>query len=86
MKKKATAFALLFLNLGAFLTTVTFLPRRGSWGYSGPISYFINSRDRWDIAWGVFVAGLALSFGVYLLIQASGAFERRESSGSDEEG
>jgi hypothetical protein len=81
LKKIPTAIALLFFDLGIFVGTITFLPRRGSWGHSGPLSYFINSRTRWDIAWGVLIAVLFLSVGVFLLIQASGAFDRKHEGG-----
>ncbi len=77
MKKAPTVYALLFINLGIFVATVTFLPRRGSWGSSGPLSYFLNSRARWDIAWGVLVAGIILSIGIIFLLYAKGAFEQK---------
>lgn len=79
MKKTPTVCALLFINLGIFVATVTLLPRRGSWGSSGPISYFINSRDRWDIAWGVLVSSIILSIGIFVLLYAKGVFEQKSS-------
>jgi hypothetical protein len=77
MKKAPTVCALLFIDLGIFVATVTLLPRRSSWGSSGPLSYFLNSRDRWDIAWGVLVASIILSIGIHLLLCAKGAFEQK---------
>jgi len=79
MKKTPTVCALLFINLGIFVATATLLPRRGSWGSSGPISYFINSRDRWDIAWGVLVSSIILSIGIFVLLYAKGVFEQKSS-------
>ncbi|NNC89720.1 MAG: hypothetical protein HKN82_14790 [Akkermansiaceae bacterium] len=76
MRKLPTAVALLLIDLGIFLGAITFLPRRGAWGHSGPLSYFINSRYRWDIAWGVLVTAVILSIGIFVLLAAAGAFDR----------
>jgi len=66
---------LILVDLGVFAATVVFLPRAGTFGYSGPWSYFLNSRDRWDIAWGVLAASALLSAGLFLLLDALGAFK-----------
>ena len=79
MRSKA-AFGLLLIDLGIFVATCTFLPGRGSFGYSGPLSYFVNSRHSWDIAWGVLVAALVMSWGVFKLMDACGAFGRPSST------
>lgn len=85
MKKTPAILALLFANLGIFVGTAALLPTKGSWGSSGPISYFINSRARWDVAWGVLVACLLVSIGILLWIQARGGFEKEASgTGADE--
>jgi len=65
------------MDLGIFATTVAFLPRPGSWGHSGPWSYFINSRTRWDIAWAVLAASILISIGVFLLLEALGIFQEK---------
>lgn len=82
MKKKTTAaiLGLLTTDLGIFIATCVFLPRRGSWGHSGPLSYFINSRQRWDIAWGVLVAVIVVSAGAFLLMKAFGAFDQEDEN------
>ena len=79
MKKTPTVCALLFINSGIFVATATLLPRRQSWFSNGPISYFINSRDRWDIAWGVLVSSIILSIGIFVLLYAKGVFEQKSS-------
>ena len=76
MNKYFTALSLLMMNIGIFVGTTVFLPRNGSFGFSGPLSYFINARARWDIAWGVLVATLFLSLGVFLWLKARGVFDQ----------
>lgn len=79
MKKRLlTSIGLLLLDVGVFLATVAFLPRKGSFGFSGPWSHFINSRTRWDIAWCVLGAAVAFSVGAFLLMEAMGAFRQTE--------
>ena len=90
MKKRVIAsVGLLLTDLSIFAVTSTFLPLRGSFGHSGPWSYFINSRYRWDIAWGVLVSAVILSIAAFLFLEAFGAFETRrkriDSDGSGEE-
>lgn len=75
MKRTPTIFALLFINIGIFVGTLSLLPTRGSWMHSGPISYFVNSRDRWDIAWGILTASIIISIGVFFLLHAKRAFD-----------
>jgi hypothetical protein len=79
-KRKLAALGLLLIDLGGFVMTVAFLPRRGSWGHSGPISFFINSRDRWDIAFAVLVALLLVSAGVFALFECRGVFSKTMKS------
>lgn len=83
-RAKTAILGFLVTDLGIFLTTCVFLPRRGSWGSSGPLSYFINSRQRWDIAWGVLVASLVLSVGVFFLLKSLGAFDERQTTGRED--
>jgi hypothetical protein len=73
-----TGMGLLLVDLGVFLATVAFLPRKGSFGFNGPWSHFINSRDRWDIAWCVLVAAITCSVGVFLLMDGIGIFRKLE--------
>ena len=80
MKKIPIVYSLLFFNMGIFMATITFLPRRRSFGHNGPISYFFNSRDRWDIAWGLLIASICLSLGIFFLLQAKGLFEKKQKN------
>lgn len=81
MKRRFTAIlGLLLADLGIFIATCSFLPQRGSFGHSGLWSYFINSRSRWDIAWGVLVAAMVLSTGVFFLMESFGAFAAETKS------
>ena len=68
------AIGFIIIDLGIFASKVTFLPKRGSFGHSGPWSYFINSRARWDYAWGALVAAILISVGIFLLLEALGKF------------
>jgi hypothetical protein len=74
------AVGFILVDMGIFLTTVAFLPRPGSWGHSGPWSYFINSRTRWDIAWAVLVASIFVSAGLFLVLEALGAFKKGQGT------
>lgn len=86
MKKAPTVYALLLINLSVFIGTMTFLPRRGSWFSHGPISSFINSRGRWDIAWGILLASLILSVAVMLILHAKGAFDEKPEASEQDTG
>jgi len=72
------AMGLLIVDVGLFVLTSVFLPRRGSFGFSGPWSHFVNSRDRWDIAWGTLVAAFILSVGLFLLLEGLGVLAKRQ--------
>lgn len=60
--------ALLFLNLAVFVLAVTYLPHRGTYSYTGPVSRFVNARTDWDLAWGTLTASACVSVAVYLLL------------------
>jgi len=66
--------ALGFFNAAIFLLVALFLPRALSFNWSGPVSYFINSRRDWHIAFGVLISTLLISCGLYLLISS---FQKR---------
>jgi hypothetical protein len=71
------ATGLLLMDLAVFAATAVFLPRNvGMFHQVGLVSYFANSRMRWDIAWGIFFAALLFSAGVFLLLEALGVFQR----------
>jgi hypothetical protein len=70
------AIGFFIIDLGIFATKVTFLPKSGSFGFSGPWSHFINSRARWDYAWGALVAAILISVGIFLLLEALGKFRK----------
>ena len=72
------AVGLLLADFGIFVGSAAFLPRKGSFGFSGPWSHFVNSRERWDVAWGVLVAAITCSVGVFLLMEGLGVFRTRE--------
>jgi len=67
-----------FFNAAIFLLITLFLPRNGSFGYSGPLSYFINSRHDWHVAFGVLTSTLLISCGVFLLISSFQKKPRRD--------
>jgi hypothetical protein len=77
-KKTAAILGLLITDLGILLATCVFLPRRGSWTFHGPVSNYINSRIRWDIAWGVLLSAIVVSIGVFFLMKAFGAFDQKD--------
>ena len=60
--------ALLFLNLAVFVLAVTYLPRTGTYSYTGPISQFINARTDWGMAWATLAASACASVAVYVLL------------------
>jgi hypothetical protein len=68
MHKAKFIFALGLFNAAIFLLVTLFLPRRGSFGFDGPVSYFINSRTDWHVAFGVLIASLLISWGIYLVV------------------
>ena len=74
-KRALAVWGLLMMDLGVFAMTAVWLPRALSYGFSGPWSRFVNARVNWDIAWGMLVASLILSVGIYLLMEALGAFD-----------
>jgi hypothetical protein len=76
MKKRMLAgLGLLLIDVGVFAATLAFLPSVRSFGSSGPWSYFVNSRARWDIAWTVLVATVITSVGLFLLLEALSVFK-----------
>lgn len=67
MNNKNPVPGLLLLNLGVFFTIAAFLPRAGSYSYSGPISEFLNARMHWDIALVATIGSTLFSTGFVLL-------------------
>ncbi len=84
-KRLMAGLGLIAVDIGVFVATCAFLPQRGSFGHSGPLSYYVNSRARWDIAWAVLLAAIFLSIGAFLLMDALGAFHTRDRSSGNEE-
>ncbi len=68
MNKPKFISALALFNAAIFLLATLFLPSSGSFSYGNPISYYINSRTDWHVAFGVLIAGLLISWGVYLVL------------------
>jgi hypothetical protein len=69
MKTKRLILGLFLINLGVFIATAAWLPRPPSFGWSGPISRMINSRDRWEIAWFVTLGSSLASTGAVVLLR-----------------
>jgi len=71
MSRARLLLSLLFMNAAVFVAAVAFLPRaRAShvtWSPDIPMSYFVASRDRWDIPWILLLASVLVSVGVYIL-------------------
>jgi hypothetical protein len=77
-----TATGLLLMDLAVFAAASVFLPRAmGMIGWHNALGHFVNSRERWDIAWGVFLAAVLFSAGVFLLMEALGAFRGIRKTG-----
>lgn len=74
MEKSKTIWALVFFDLSILTITATFLPKGGSFSWTNRLEYFIKARQDWDLFWGVAVATLLLSIGVYLAMCAKGVF------------
>lgn len=60
------------LNLTVFAGTSAFLPKASgfSWSTGNPLSYYINSRTDWSVAWIALGCSLMLSLSLYLIITA----------------
>jgi Na+/H+ antiporter NhaD/arsenite permease-like protein len=70
-----TAIRLLLMDLAVFAGASVFLPRTmGTISWHNALGHFVNSQERWDIAWGVFLAAVLFSAGIFLLMEALGAF------------
>ena len=72
MNRCRIIISLVFVNLGIFVATVAFLPRRSdfSWRSGNPFGFLVNSRAQWDVAWLILFASSLASVGIYLLITA----------------
>lgn len=79
MNKRLFFFALALFNAAIFVVATLFLPSAGSFVSEGPLSHYINSRTDWHIAFGVLIASLLISWGVYLTVIAF-----RESNQGDQ--
>jgi hypothetical protein len=70
-----TATGLLRMDLAVFAAASVFRPRTmGMINWHNPLGRFVNSRERWDIAWDVLPAAVLSSAGVFLLMEALAAF------------
>jgi hypothetical protein len=58
------------LNATVFFATTLFLPKASGFIYStgNPLSYYINSRTDWHIAWIALGCSIMLSVSIYLII------------------
>lgn len=71
MNNKNKVLGLVLLNLGVFFIVAAFLPHAGSYGYSGPVSKFINARRNWDIALVATLGSTLFSTGLVTLLGSS---------------
>ena len=71
--------ALVLINVGVFFAVAAMLPQASSYSYTGSISYIINSRVHWEIAWLATLASTCITciFRFVLL----GSFERGGQAG-----
>lgn len=77
-----TATGLLLMDLAVFGAASVFLPRTmGMNTWHNALGQFVNSRERWDIAWGIFLAAVLFSAGVFLLMEALGALRGTRKTG-----
>ena len=79
MKKRLiAAIGFLLIDFGIFVAICAYLPKLSSWssyGHWGPLSRFVSSREHWDWAWGVLIASIVISAGVFLIMESLGAFK-----------
>ena len=68
MHKPKFVSALGLFNVAVFVLATLFLPSAGTFYYDNPLSYYINSRTDWYMAFGVLLASLLISWGVYLVV------------------
>jgi hypothetical protein len=72
------AIGFLLTDFGIFVAVCAYLPKLNNWvsyGHWGPLSRFISSRKHWDVAWGVLIASIVISAGVFLIMESLGAFK-----------
>jgi hypothetical protein len=62
--------ALGLFNVAVFVLATLFLPSAGTFYYDNPLSYYVNSRTDWYMAFGVLLASLLISWGVYLVVDS----------------
>lgn len=68
MHKPKFIFALGLINLAVFILTTLFLPSAGAFSYDNSVSYYLNSRTDWHIAFVVAISTALISWAVYLFI------------------
>lgn len=68
MNQRKFISALVLFNVAIFVIATLFLPSAGSFSYHGPLSYYLNSRTDWYIAYGVLLASSLISWGVCLMV------------------
>ena len=68
MHKPKFVTALGLFNVAVFILATLFLPSAGTFYYDNPLSYYVNSRTDWYMAFGVLLASLLISWGVYLVV------------------
>ena len=69
MKNLRIIAGLVLINLGVFIHTAVRLPRASNYGWSGPVSRFINSRVEWEMPWLVTLASSLASTGAVVLLR-----------------
>lgn len=79
MHKPKFIFALGLFNIAIFLLVTLFLPSPGTYAYEGIVSWFINSRTDWYLAFGVLIASVMASCGIYLVVTSFQRESQREA-------
>lgn len=68
MNRNRLLWSLLPINSSVFIFSSLLLPKAGTFFFSGPVSYYINSRTDWHIAFVATSASILFSVGIYLAL------------------
>ena len=68
MNRNRLLWSLLPINSSVFIYSSLLLPKAGTFFSSGPVSYYLNSRTDWHIAFVATSASILFSVGIYLAL------------------
>ena len=68
MKDRGLIKSLMLGNAAVFLLVSTFLPKAGSFSWSGPVDRIVASRTEWGLAFGATLASAVFSWGIYVFV------------------